>query len=249
MSVVPEYIARRIRRPIPNGSSVVPGSTPVVSFGNSRVATTATLGINPSRVEFLDSSGNLLTDNRRLSTHESLGVTSLADASPGTISQVLDDCDNYFSLNPYRRWFDQLETILNQSEASYYDGTACHLDLIQWATDPTWGGLDKSQKTTLLTADTQFLLDQLTNESLSVLFVNGSAVIRQLRRSLDIEFAEQSPITGFARHDTRFFTGTIAGITVVGWSTNIQSSFGVSNELRREIALRSSELVASHAIA
>ena len=48
---IPDYIEQRIRRPIPSDTYVVPGSTPVVAFGNALTATVATLGINPSRAE------------------------------------------------------------------------------------------------------------------------------------------------------------------------------------------------------
>jgi hypothetical protein len=37
------------------------------------------------------------------------------------------------------KWFDQMEEfVLTNTGYSYFDGTACHLDLIQWATDPVW---------------------------------------------------------------------------------------------------------------
>lgn len=57
MPTVPDYIEQRIRRPVPADSCVVPGSTPVVAFGDARAATVATLGLNPSRKEFLDEIG------------------------------------------------------------------------------------------------------------------------------------------------------------------------------------------------
>ena len=76
MSAIPDYIQQRIRRPIPANSYVVPGSTPVVAFGNARTATVATLGLNPSWREFLDRFGNELGENdRRLATHGVLGIS------------------------------------------------------------------------------------------------------------------------------------------------------------------------------
>jgi hypothetical protein len=139
---IPSYIEDRIRRPPPPNSSVVPGSTPVLSFGDAQRATVATLGLNPSRVEFLDRHGNELTgDSRRLATHISLETSDLITAPIEIVSKVLEDCNGYFHRNPYRRWFDQLHPVLTACGASYYDGSACHLDLVQWATDPTWGKL------------------------------------------------------------------------------------------------------------
>ena len=62
--------------------------------------------------------------------------TSLPLPSRSWLTKVLDDCNGYFQRNPYRRWFDQFHPVLTACGASYYDGSACHLDLVQWATDP-----------------------------------------------------------------------------------------------------------------
>lgn len=247
MTQIPEYIERRIRRPIPADSHVVAGSTPVVSFGDAHSATVATLGLNPSRVEFLDRKGNeLVGSSRRLATHTSLGTSDLANAPASLIAQVLNDCNAYFALdrNPYRQWFDQLELILNGCGASYYNGSACHLDLVQWATDPTWGNLRPATlRTQLFDADSPFLIEQLSNENIELLLVNGMGVVRQLQPTVNTTLDELDPIVGFGQHDTRIFTGTILDrVRVIAWSTNLQSSFGVTSELRTEIAARVGEL-------
>ena len=56
---VAEYVATRLRQEPPRGAPVVPGSTPVVAFGDPTRAAVATLGINPSWKEFLHSDGRL----------------------------------------------------------------------------------------------------------------------------------------------------------------------------------------------
>lgn len=157
---IPNYIDRRIRRVIRLDSHVVAGSTPVVSFGDAHSAAVATLGLNPSRVEFLDRNGNeLVGSSRRLATHRSLDTSDLARAPESVIAQVLNDCNSYFARNPYRQWFDQLELILKACDVSYYNGSACHLDLVQWATDPTWGSLRPAGlRNRLLDADSPFLI-------------------------------------------------------------------------------------------
>ena len=110
---IPEYIEHRIRRPPPLNSSVIPGSTPVLSLGDAHRATVATLGLNPSRVEFLGQDGHELTgESRRLATHTSLGASDLITAPIEVVSKVLEDCNGYFQRNPYRRWFDQFQSIL-----------------------------------------------------------------------------------------------------------------------------------------
>ena len=241
---IPKYIEERIRRATPADSHVVPGSTPVVSFGNASIATVATLGLNPSRVEFYRNGHELVGESRRLATHRSLGTSDLTVAPPDAVAQVLDDCNTYFLRNLYRRWFDQLEQVLDACGASYYDGSACHLDLVQWATDPTWGKLRPATvRRALLAADAPFLIRQLQNENIRVLLVNGNAVMRQLQRIGNFELQEVDGIIGFAHQDTRMFVGRMFDrVRVIGWSTNIQSSFGVTTELRDELAERVEEL-------
>lgn len=237
--MIPSYIDARIRRPPPQDCFVVPGSTPVVSFGNAMTATVATLGLNPSRVEFLKDDGSeLVGASRRLATRSSLGTPDLATASPESVAQVLADCDTYFQRNPYRRWFDQLLPILKGCDASYYDGSACHLDLVQWATDPTWGKLrPASTRRKLLSDDAAFLAEQLRNERLTLLLVNGMGVFRQLKRTIPMVLERNETITGYAHFDCRLFAGTIFDrVRVVAWTTNLQSSYGVTSELRAQIA-------------
>ena len=136
-TTVPAYIEARIRQAIPQTHYVVPDSTPVVAFGDVRNATVATLGLNPSRNEFQDRHGNLLSGaQQRLETYPSLGVASLANATEDTIARVFERCNSYFAYQPYWAWFGKIEPILNAINTSYKDGTACHLDLVQWATNP-----------------------------------------------------------------------------------------------------------------
>lgn len=241
--MIPDYVERRLRRLPSESSAVVPGSTPVVAFGNPAGARAATLGLNPSRQEFLDTHGKELDNHRRrFETLVSLGVPSLASASDDVISAVLSACNEYFQRNPYRAWFDQLDEILRATGASYYDGSACHLDLVQWATDPTWNGLSSVVRRRLLGEDSRFFLEQLRREKIELLLLNGSGVIRGVQRSLGRSLSEKSvPIT-VRTVTARFVTGYIEGVKVVGWSTNIQSSFGVTKELRGRIAERVSEL-------
>lgn len=239
---VPDYIGRRIRRPIPYGCSVVPGSTPVVAFGDPTTAAIATLGLNPSKQEFLDPRGNELDGSmRRFETLKSLGVHSLAEASDAAVARAFDACRQYFHRNPYR-WFDQLEAVLGQIGGSYYNGSACHLDLVQWATNPTWGRLNKGTKDRLLAEGVGFLLEQLRLEQVRLLLLNGRRVLMEFERTFGQRLVQRNaPIEGGVVR-CRFFTGHVNGIRVVGWSTNMQSSFGVSNEIRRLIAERVAEL-------
>lgn len=244
---VPEYVAARIRRATPPGCCVVHGSTPVVSFGDATISTTATLGLNPSRIEFLDRNGReLVGDSRRLATHSSLGTDDLVRANADVVAQVVDECNRYFERQPYRFWFDRLEPILKACGTSYYNGTACHLDLVQWATDPTWSGLGRETQKHLLAQDASFLAEQLRNERLRLLLVNGRGVLETLRRAFRLRLDEQPRIAGCALVDTRIYTGSMFDrVRIVAWSTNLQSGWGVTNKLKAELATRVADLAAA----
>lgn len=239
---MPPYLENRIRRPTPPGCFVVPGSTPVVSFGRFRTSTVATLGLNPSRQEFLDTSGNeLIGPQRRFETLSSLEVPDLAQARIPLIERVANACEDYFDRNPYRRWFDQLEPVVQRVGASYYVGTACHLDLVQWATDPTWGALPPAIRTRLLGEDVPFLADQLRFSGIRLLLLNGRAVINFFSEATGVKMQAIAGIT-----KSSFVLGELLGVRVIGWSLNLQSSFGVSNATRRELAERVAQVANGH---
>jgi len=234
-TALPAYLEARIRRPQPENGIVIPGSTPVPAFGDAISARVATLGLNPSRLEFLDSRGRLLTGaDRRLESIESLGLDDLKDAPPAAVNAVWQGCVDYFERNPYRRWFDQLEAVVGNVGASYYAGSACHLDLVQWATDPTWAALTRAARKGLLAADVAFLRQQLEEERIQLLLLNGRSVMRAFEDSMGC------PLSSVARvhlgyQPTELMAGQLAEVAVIGWSTNLQSSFGVTNELRQRI--------------
>jgi hypothetical protein len=238
--VLPGYIEARIRRSPPEGCSVVPGSTPVVAFGNARTARFATLGLNPSRIEFCVNGVELDGPDRRLATLRSLGVSSLQDAPPEKGETVLKECDRYFQRNPYRKWFDPLDEILRAVEATYYgkEANACHLDLVQWATDPTWGGLDRPARERLLSEDLPFLLDQIRRGRFLLLLVNGNGVLRVLQDAVPCSMRLAGRLLIYGSLASGIFQGDLDGVRIIAWTVNLQSSHGVSKEFRKMLADR-----------
>ena len=108
MGAWPSYLLDRAARPPPEGCGVVPGGTPVVSFGHPLRPNVATLGINPSNSEFLDGAKRLLIgERRRLATLESIAATGHADIDRERAAAIVDDCATYFRRQPYR-WFTDL---------------------------------------------------------------------------------------------------------------------------------------------
>jgi hypothetical protein len=238
---VPQYVADRIRRTPPPDCHILPGSTPVVAFGNPGRSAVATLGLNPSRIEFQENGVELDGRLRRFETLGSLGVERLDDAPDYAIVRVWQRCNDYFHGNPYD-WFDRLEDVLRVVDASYFGDTACHLDLTQWATDPTWNGLSRAVQERLVADDAEFLLTQLRSERIRLLLLNGRSVLTAFQGVLDGRLRRETETVSDRSVTTQLYTGQIGDVQVIGWSTNLQSSFGVTNVLRAKLAERVGQL-------
>lgn len=152
------------------------------------------------------------------------------------VRTVLAGQAGYFSANPYRRWFDRLDGILRDAAgASYYDGTACHIDLVQWATDPIWSGLTETQRTSLREDGLPHLRRLVDLSSIGVVLLNGRSVINAVQDPgvVDLADAGQMPM---GKTTCTLVTGSRGNQRWVGWSTNLQSSFGVSTAFRQSLA-------------
>ena len=234
---LPRYLVDMVRREAPV-AEVVPESTPVVAFGDPFAATVATLGINPSLREFLDGGQLLDGPSRRLATLRSLRAESLGTLTDTQVLQIVEDCARYFDAdrNPYGQWFNPLDNLLRASVgASYYKGSACHLDLVQWATNPTWGNLDRGTREVLLDEGLAHLRTLLTSGKTSLVLLNG----RQVRTHVEaVGLVKLSDCGTMPMSHTTcsLYAGEGDGVRYVGWSTNLQSSFGVSNEFKSCLA-------------
>jgi hypothetical protein len=234
---IPEYLIRMVRRPLP-AKAAIPGTTPVLAFGDSRRAEIATLGINPSFHEFRSKDGSLLGGpKRRLPTLESLRAESTAALTIDQIQIVVAECAAYFLRNPYRRWFDPLDQLLRLGlGASYYDGTACHLDLVQWATVPAWGELPPAVKHSLLEEGLPHLRNQLQFGNLRLVLLNGREVLDHVTRIGLARLEAHETLNVSAQLSCLLYWGHGEGVQFVGWSTNLQSSRGVSRDFRDRLA-------------
>lgn len=134
------------------GGVVVRPSIPILWFGNSAAFSDSrvrvvTVGLNPSRVEFPDGDRFL-----RFPTARPLTAPPVTESERVAYVSALD---SYFRSAPYRRWFDQgFERVLNGLSASYYESfpnAVLHTDLLSpLATDPTWGGLARGDRESLI---------------------------------------------------------------------------------------------------
>lgn len=119
------------------GAVVTQSSRPIAWFGDTTAYAASplrilTVGLNPSQVEFPASQ-----PDRRFPAAR--GVQRACDA-------YIASLNDYFRIDPYRRWFNTYRTLLEGLQASFEGSfgvnTAVHTDLCSPVpTSPTWSGL------------------------------------------------------------------------------------------------------------
>ena len=238
---LPAHVVAMVRRALPRGCGVVPGSTPVVAFGDPRSAEVATLGINPSWAEFCVGDELLTGARRRLADAPSLGLHDPEHATDDQVRRIVADCADYFSrpgANPYWTWFRVLEKVLVAGcDASYLDGTACHLDLVQWATRPVWSKLPAQVRTRLLRDGVPHLRAQLERDNIRLVLLNGRQVLDQVHKVGLVQLAEAGTLAHLGDRATTLYRGTAAGVRFLGWSVNLQGTPGANaNAFLAELA-------------
>ncbi len=246
-------LVERLEHPTLGGTRVIPWGCPVPAFGDLSRSAVATLGLNPSNREFVDSSGNELDGaSRRFHTLRSLGLARWSDATSRHFRLIMESCRAYFSRNPYDGWFKKLDRIISGTGASYYNSsaTACHLDLIPYATSCKWTELSQRQRSSLLAVASDLLGLLLRDSPVRVLILNGRSVVENFEHTSDVRLGKQPMldwalprqsacgVTGFAYKGS---VRSISGIQlrrellVLGFNHNIQSSFGVTTEVMTAI--------------
>ena len=229
------------------GTHVIPWACPVPVFGDLSSSRVATLGLNPSKREFLDGAGRKLPDAWRLPTVGSLGLRSWSEADSRHQDVILESCRTYFCRNPNDGWFKKLDQVLADTKASYYcvSHKACHLDLVPFATDPVWSKLKSKHRSALLAVagDTLGLL--LRDSPVRVLILNGGGVVRQFQKIAGTDL-KKLEMPSWALHwkpgvrkgfGYRGVVDTLSGIElghkilVLGFNHNRQGSRGVTTEV------------------
>jgi hypothetical protein len=234
-------------------AKVIPWSSPVPSFGDLSSSRIATLGLNPSNLEFVDKHGKeLIGDSRRFHTLKSLGLKKWSDAKGTHRKLILESCNKYFHNKPYGGWFNSLNKIISATKASYYDASikACHLDLIPYATVCKWAELTSHQRTQLLDMSGDTLGFLLKDSPVRLLIVNGQTVVDNLQRITGIDFEKnfvpdwtlpRKSGVGVKGFSYKGIIREVAGVRlnkqvhVLGFNHNIQSSYGVSVPVKAAI--------------
>jgi hypothetical protein len=221
---------------------------PIFSFGDPTTARVATIGLNPSDREFLETATKTRLAQSRFAN---AWLTSPPPYAHADVIRIQADCNDYF-LRPtyYAKWFGPMEKILSAASTSglsYFTGTACHLDLTPWATDPTWDGnralpgLPQNVKSAHIADGLPVLLEQLgfpfgvatnpRNSSIEKLVLNGATVVEQVLKVLgpatSCTVVQKSLVSAGGNKTTlKIFQGKLLGIDYVGWNIPIGQAFG-----------------------
>jgi len=222
-------ILEYLQKPLLPEMCIVEQSIPVLFFGNIETATYATLGINPSKQEFLDKNDVLLSSKEKRFVDRSI-LQKRDDECLSVIEarKVYESLLQYFdeSHNPYTRWFNVLNNLLEDMGYSYYNGSLVHLDITPWATNPTWNELDKKIKELLIDEGVKCLNIILESSKITSVLINGRSPMKYIEnRICKMNHVDQLNIGSVS---CEIKTGIFQGKIFIGWSTNLQSSFGVS---------------------
>ena len=194
--------------------------------------------MNPSWREFETPDGAWLSGSqRRLASLISLGAVDPRELDDEQVATVVAESDSYFhGPNWYRGWFHWLESLLNASGAgSYFDGTACHLDLAQWATKPAQGDLPADIWRRLVEEDRDFLRWQLANTNVRVLLLNGASAVQWLEEAGLVDEFESDVISYDTRGgeaNLRVYRASADGVEVLGWNRPLAGALSSDGRLK-----------------
>jgi hypothetical protein len=136
--------------------------------------------------------------------------------------------------------------------ASFFSDSnpACHLDLVPFATVEKWGELPPKKREVLTTWAADTLAVLLKESVVQLLVLNGRSVVEGFKQVACLSLAERANSgwdlrrAGGSLARGMAYVGTVneirgvalgRDILVLGYNINLQSSFGVTSEVRREI--------------
>lgn len=237
----------------PVALGAIPWASPVVSFGNPANSKVATVGLNPSNLEFFDNNGiELRAPHHRFESLSTLQARDWDEVARQGVQRVWQACEDYFYRNPYDQWFKRLEKVLVGTGATYYSRIgeqACHLDLVPFATAEKWSALNTAHRSGLIELGIPSLVRTIKASDLRVLLLNGSTVVREFNRLLGDRALDSHEMPAWSLQGGRVpgvsHIGRITELNglaldrellVLGYNHNIQSSFGVTTDVVSRIA-------------
>lgn len=227
---VAEVLRARLRRA--SSRSSVPGSLPVLFFGDLLRATVATVGLNPSKLEYLDKSGEELQGrSRRFETLKSLGATSRETLTDDQVDRAVRTMRSYFHPGRpvYSSWFNHVGRVLKPLGTSYEVGLAIHLDLVQEATNPTWSELarlESLEAADLLHSDLPFLKWEVEKVAPNLVLCDGRTAFDNVVRLVDGSLVH----TGTLKRVTWWLAKASIGsrsLIVAGWNIPLIRATGL----------------------
>ena len=242
--VISKFLLDRLRdEPIP---STVSGSLPVLFFGDAFAAQVATVGINPSKQEYLSREGDELTGLlRRFETLRSLNARSRASLDHRQANTAIERMRCYFNpAAPVYGWFAGLSRVAEGMGASFRDRSAVHLDLIQEATDPVWSQLEKAdpeQAANVLRRDLPFLRGQIEESQFRLIVCTSARVYSEVSQMLNVTAIKKERL---ARLEWTIGTAALARgiVAIAGWNIPLARATGLDMNGQRQLGrlLRSS---------
>lgn len=200
----------RLRRP-PTPRSI-PGTLPILFFGDLFKSEIVTVGLNPSDQEYLSKSGTMLAGaGQRFATLASLGATDRASLRDTQCEEAIWWMRDYYAPGKpvYGSWFNALSRVVEAFGASFARRSAAHLDLVQEATRPVWSELPVSKRAALLEQDLPFLEWQIRTFPLRAVICTGKTVSVYVRNRFRVKVGEEGQLArikwwvGFADVDGR----------------------------------------------
>lgn len=231
---VEKGLLERLRRG-PSASSV-PGSLPVLFFGDILRAKAATVGLNPSIREYLDEKGLELTgDERRFETLSSLGAEDRMSLTDEKAWRAIGGMRGYYQGNVYAGWFSRMGRVL-EGGGHDYKRDAVHLDLVQEATDPTWSALGRANREehdALREQDLPFLRWLIETFPLRLLLADGKTALNGVA---EITGADLVPVDRLGKLDVYAGTAYLGDreVMVGGWNLTLARG-GLSAEQDRRL--------------
>ncbi len=218
--------------------------SPVLYFGNLSNSTIATIGLNPSDKEYYGADDELY---ERFYSKASLGVDSWDKLTQADLLRLKDTFDHYFNNIPYRAWFNRLEMLFGDSHSYYFPyNNIVHLDIVPVATRIKWGQLPKSQRTYLSATFGKYLGKLISDSPVEICVLNGKSVVEAFQALFDVKLHvskmerwnipnKRGIVKGYAYKAILNIAGK--QVLALGFNHNIQSSYGVSGVIIREIKL------------
>jgi hypothetical protein len=175
----------------------VPGTLPVLFFGDLPAAEVASIGLNPSHQEYLTKGGTPLAGAaQRFATLDSLGAEDRARLTEAQCDEAVEWMRAYYDEGKpvYGSWFNALSRVIEGFGASFRGRSAAHLDLVQESTSPVWSELPAGEKEALLREDLRFLEWEIRAFPLSRVICTSKTVSVHLRRCFGVEMVEEGTL-------------------------------------------------------